>query len=123
MSEFNRKANELVGVLYGIERCLERYPDALGPRYAKDLRPMIDAFASAVSVRCSVPEAKEVFSQIKELMHIINGAATKGEHDFFPRQSDLLNHFWALESTFRESCYSKMTLVYDWQGDRPEQQH
>lgn len=119
MSELYRRATELIGVLYGILQCLEQYSDDIGPRYAKQLRPMVADLVSAISIRCSISEAKDVLSRISEVMHIVNGAATKGEHDFFPRKSDLLNHFWALETIFRETRYSKMSLAYDWQSDAP----
>jgi hypothetical protein len=116
MSELNLRATELSGVLHGILKCLGRYDHELGRKYFELLQPLVNEYDEAIFITSSVLEAKEALVTIKNLMHNVNGAATKGGHEFFPKESDLLNHYWALETIFRESRYSKMNLVYNWQG-------
>ena len=89
MSELTLKATELSGVLHGILRCLGRYDNELGNNYFEILRPLVNEYDEAIFINSSTKEATDVLIQIKELMHNVNGAATKGGHDFFPQKSDL----------------------------------
>ncbi len=112
MSQLNGRATELIGVLQGILKCLEIYQADISSKYADLLRPLIDDFEHTVFIKCSVAEAKDALYSINALMSTINGASSKGGCDFFPYKSDLLNHYWNLETIFRESRYSKMNLSY-----------
>lgn len=78
---------------------------------------MIDAFETDVFVNCDRDAAKAALSKIETMMHTVNGAATKGEHNIFPSNSDLLNHYWDLHSVFRESDHEGESLAYNWQLD------
>ena len=97
--------------------CLREYDHKLGPAYAAKLEPLVAQFDHSVFIACDRELATTEFAAIEKLMHTINGAATKGEHDIFPRASDLLNHYWELASIFRESEYNGQSLAYNWQLD------
>lgn len=117
MSLLTRHVTELVGVLHGVLHCLRAYDHELGPAYAAKLEPHVANFDHSVFFACDRELAKTDFAAIEGLMHAINGAATKGEHEIFPPDSDLLNHYWELASIFRESEYNGQSLAYNWQLD------
>ena len=106
------QAQELVRVLQAVVAALERF-DRLGQRdytagLARRLRPLVAVFQSAVIVERSRPAAERALADLKELMHEVNGAATKGEIDIFP--DDTLNRYWALSTLFQESRFSGQSL-------------
>jgi len=118
MSTLSRHAIELLGVLHGIERCLNEYRNPLGPAYAEKLRPLLLRLEHAVVIASDRELAGKIMVVLDRTMHTINGAATKGEHQFFPEGSDLLNHYWDLNKIFVDSELSKQSLLYDWQFDK-----
>jgi len=106
------QAQELVRVLRAVIAALDRF-DRLGQRdyttgLAERLRPLLAEFQSAVIEERSRPAAERVLADIKEVMHEVNGAATKGEMDIFSDAT--LDRFWDLSTLFQESRLSGQSL-------------
>ena len=106
------QAQELVRVLQAVVAALDRF-DRLGQRdyttgLAKRLRPLLAEFQSAVIEERSRPAAEGALADIKEVMHEVNGAATKGEMDIFSDAT--LARFWDLSTLFQESRFSGQSL-------------
>ncbi|MFP6860191.1 hypothetical protein [Pseudomonas sp.] len=72
-------------------------------KMAQTLKPLVEYFYYLVVVEKSKDCAKLQLDEIRELMHNVNGAATKGEIDFAP--DDVLNRYWELSTIFQESRY------------------
>jgi hypothetical protein len=118
MSSLARIATELTGVLHGVVRCLNEYDSPLGSDYAQKLSPLVLRFEHAVIFQCDRKLAASILAVIDRTMHTINGAATKGEHQIFPDESDLLNHYWNLNKIFSEIEFETDSLSYNWQTDK-----
>jgi len=106
------QAQELVRILQAVVAALERF-DRPGQRdyttgLAKRLGPLLAKFQSAVIGERSRPAAEQALVDIKEVMHEINGAATKGEMDIFSDAT--LDRFWNLSTLFQESRFSCQSL-------------
>jgi len=106
------KAIELAEALQAIVDGLESYDTDSRREYtskmAKQLKPLVDSFQRLVSVEKSKESAKLQLDEIRELMHNVNGAATKGEIDFV--SGSMLNRYWELSTIFHESKYAKESL-------------
>jgi hypothetical protein len=118
MSSLARNAAELLGVLHGILHCLRVYNHELGPLYAEKLEPMLADLQDALFVQCDRAETDRKLRGMSTIMHTINGAATKGEHNIFPDDSDLLNHYWDLQSIFAESEFDGQSVAYNRDQDK-----
>lgn len=75
---------------------------------ADRLRPLVAELQSAVVSERSRSDAERVLADISELMHEVNGAATKGDMDIFA--DDTLDRYWHLSTVFRESRFAGQTL-------------
>ena len=75
---------------------------------AQRLKPLVESFYNLVVVEKSKGSTKLQLDEIRELMHNVNGAATKGEIDFAP--DDALNRYWELSTIFQESKYAHESL-------------
>ena len=106
------EAKELVLVLNSIVTGLESYNKDSRQEYtskmAVRLKPLVSSFENFVIVEKSKESAKLQFDEIKELMHNVNGAATKGEIDFV--SGDILNRYWELSTIFQETRFSHEKL-------------
>jgi len=106
------EATELVLVLNKIVNGLESYYKDSGQEYtskmAARLKPLVSSFENFVTVEKSKGAAKLQLDEIKDLMHNVNGAATKGEIDFV--SADVLNRYWELSTIFQETKFSHETL-------------
>jgi len=106
------EATELVLVLNKIVNGLESYYKDSGQAYtskmAARLKPLVSSFENYVTVEKSKEAAKLQLDEIKELMHNVNGAATKGEIDFV--SGDVLNRYWELSTIFQKTRFSHETL-------------
>ena len=117
MSLLTRHATELTGVLHGIVHCLRASDLPLGRSYAQKLEPLATMLDAAVFESCDCDAAAQVMSEIDVVMNSLNGAATKGGFEFLATGSDLLNHYWELNTIFRETRYRGQLLTYDWNFD------
>jgi hypothetical protein len=106
------KAKELCGVLEAIVVGLESYDKDSRISYTKPmalkLRPLANAYREAVYSQKSRVAAKQVLDDLKDSMHNVNGAATKGEIDFVA--GEVLDKYWELTTIFQESCHSDQQL-------------
>jgi hypothetical protein len=106
------EATELVLVLNKIVNGLESYYKDSGQAYtskmAARLKPLVSSFENFLTVEKSKKVAKLQLDEIKELMHNVNGAATKGELDFV--SGDVLSRYWELSTIFQETRFSHETL-------------
>ncbi len=106
------EATELVLVLNKIVNGLESYYKDSGQEYtfkmAARLKLLVSSFENYVAVEKSKEAAKLQLDEIKELMHNVNGAATKGEIDFV--SGDVLSRYWELSTIFQETRFSHETL-------------
>ena len=75
---------------------------------ADRLRPLVAEPESTVVSERSRPAAERVLADISELMHGVNGAATKGEMEIFA--DDTLDRYWDLSTLFQESRFSGQSL-------------
>lgn len=100
------KARELCIALESITAGLERYDKDDRSRYTKQLaeilRPSVHKLEKAIEEK-NREEAKDALADISEIMHEVNGAATKGEIDF--TSSEILNTYWDLNTIFQELRY------------------
>jgi len=100
------KARELCTALELIISGLEGYEKDDRSRYTKDLaailRPSYLRLKKAIEDK-KREEAKEALDEIAELMHEVNGAATKGDINFV--QGKVLNTYWELKAIFQESRF------------------
>jgi len=106
------EATELVLILNKIVNGLESYYKDSGQEYtskmAARLKPLVSSFENFVTKEKSKEAAKLQLDEIKDLMHNVNGAATKGEIDFV--SGDVLNRYWELSTIFQEKKFSHETL-------------
>jgi len=106
------QAQELVRVLQAVVTALDRFDRPPQRDYthamADRLRPLVADLQSAVVSQRSRPDAERVLAEISELMHAVNGAATKGEIDIFA--DDTLDRYWELSTLFQESRFSGQSL-------------
>lgn len=106
------QAKELVCVLQAVVAALDRF-DRPGQRdyttgLAERMRPPLAAFQSAVIKERNRPAAERALADIKEVMHAVNGAATKGEMDIFSDAT--LDRFWDLSMLFEDRRFSGESL-------------
>ena len=106
------QAQELVRVLQAVVTALDRFERPAQRDYtcalADRLRPLVAELQSAVVSERSRPDAERVLADISELMHGVNGAATKGEMDIFA--DDTLDRYWHLSTLFQESRFAGQSL-------------
>src|SRR5262245_59183304 len=106
------QAQELVRVLQAVVTSLAGFDPPAQRDYtramADRLRPLIAELQSAVASERSRSDAERVLADISELMHEVNGAATKGEMDIFT--DDTLERYWHLSTLFQESRFSGQSL-------------
>ncbi len=106
------EAIELAETLQIIVDGLENYDSDSRREYtskmAKRLKPLVDSFQRLVVGKKSKENAKLQLDEIRELMHDVNGAATKGEIDFV--SGSVLNRYWELNTIFQESKYAQESL-------------
>jgi hypothetical protein len=106
------QARELVHVLQAVVTALDRFDRPLQRDYtcemADRLRPLVAELQSAVVSERNRPAAERVLADISELMHGVNGAATKGEMEIFA--DDTLDRYWRLSTIFQESRFSGQSL-------------
>ena len=109
---FATQAQELVCVLQAVVSALDRFERPAQRDYtralADRLRPMVAELQSAVVSERSRPDAERVMADISEMMHGVNGAATKGEMDIFT--DDTLGRYWQLSTLFKESRFAAQSL-------------
>jgi len=75
------------------------YTDHLGRR----LVPLVEELRSLIEERVDRSEIMRTMAAIKEVMHEVNGAATKGEMDICAE--GVLSRFWDLSTIFQEQRY------------------
>lgn len=102
------QAQELVCTLQSVVSDLDRYGLDYTAKLAGRLRLLVAELQSAVITQHSRPEAERVLANISELMHEVNGAATKGEMAIFA--DDTLDKYWHLSTVFQESRFAEQTL-------------
>lgn len=106
------EAKELSETLQAIANGLESYDLDSRREYtskmAQRLRPLVNSFHDIVVVEKSRNDAELQLDEIWELMHNINGAATKGEIDFV--SDSVLNRYWELSTIFQEVRYAHEPL-------------
>lgn len=106
------KAIELADALQTIVESLENYDLDSRREYtskmAQQLKPLVNSFRNLVVVEKSKNDAKLQLDEIKEIMHNVNGAATKGEIDFV--SGSVLNRYWELSTIFQESKYTNENM-------------
>ena len=102
------QAQELVRTMQSVVTSLARYGLDYTGTLADRLRPLVAELQSAIITRRSRPDAERVLADMSELMHEVNGAATKGEMAIFP--DDTLDRYWHLSTIFRESRFAGQTL-------------
>jgi hypothetical protein len=106
------QAQKLVRVLQAVVSALDRFDRPTQRDYAHAmadrLRPLVTELQSAVVSKRSRSDATRALADINELMHEVNGAATKGEMDIFT--DDTLDRFWHLSILFQESRFSGQSL-------------
>lgn len=106
------EAIELAETLQAIVNGLESYDLDSRREYtlkmAHRLKPLVNSFRDLVVVEKSKNDAKLQLDEIRELMHNVNGAATKGEIDFV--SGSVLNRYWELSTIFQESKYAQESL-------------
>lgn len=109
---FKLKARKLVRILNQIVISLESYEKEDHSDYttylANCLKPLVTEFFDAVIISKSRNDAKQIFYSIKELMHGIGAAATKGEIDFIDHK--VLDYYSELSNIFQESRNNKKQL-------------
>ena len=97
------EARKLCSALESVVSGLETYEKDERRRYTKELaeilRPSVSSLRKAIEEN-NREEAKKALNEVAELMHEVNGAATKGEIDFVP--SKVLNSYWELKTIFQE---------------------
>jgi hypothetical protein len=98
----------LVRALQAVIAALDRFDRDYTRAMADKLRPLVAELHSAVVSEHSRPAAERVLADINELMHNVNGAATKGEMDIFA--DDTLDRYWRLSTLFQESRFSGESL-------------
>ena len=113
MSLLNRHASELVGVVHGILHCLRASGQPLGAAYAETLEPMIEALDEAVFESCDRERVAGLMTEIDTVMNNVNRSAVVGGFEILTSGSDLLGHYWELNTIFRESRYRDQPLTYD----------
>ena len=110
--KLNEKAKELLEVLDAIACGLETYSKEHGKSYtiemAKRFRPLVEDYREAVLKWNSRKEAEKALQPIKEIMHNINGAATKG--DIYFVSGNVLGSCWRLCTIFQETEYKNEEL-------------
>src|SRR3990167_2351252 len=101
-------AIELADTLKCIVKGLEGYDLDSRREYtskmAQRLKPLVDSFYNLVVFEKSKESAKLQLDEIREIMHNVNGAATKGEIFFV--SDNVLNRYWELNTIFQESRYA-----------------
>jgi hypothetical protein len=106
------QAQKLVRVLQAVVSALDRFDRPTQRDYAHAmadrLRPLVTELQSAVVSKRSRSDATRALADINELMHEVNGAATKGEMDI--SADDTLDRFWHLSILFQESRFSGQSL-------------
>ncbi|MFM2477799.1 hypothetical protein [Celerinatantimonas sp. MCCC 1A17872] len=106
------EAKELAETLQAIVEGLEGYDldsrREYSSKMADRLKPLVNSFRELVLVEKSRDSAKLQLDGIKELMHNVNGAATKGEINFV--SGSTLNRYWELSTIFQETKYVHESL-------------
>ena len=106
------QAQELVRVLQAVVAALDRFDRPGQCDYttglAERMRPLLAEFQSAVINERNRPAAERALADIKEVMHAVNGAATKGEMDIFSDAT--LDRFWDLSMLFQERRFLGQSL-------------
>ena len=69
---------------------------------------MVQAYEESIKIKKSKESAKANLSELSDLMHEVNGAASKGEIDFI--SPDALDKYWDLKSIFQEIEYRNEPL-------------
>lgn len=106
------EANELSEVLQEVTLGLESYNADSRKEYttkmAERLKPLVRSFHDFITIEKSVPKAKRQLDEIHEVMHNVNGAATKGEINFVSGKT--LDRYWKLSTIFQESRHRNEVL-------------
>src|SRR5262249_37176736 len=101
------EAHELFRVLQAVVTALDRFNAPSQRNYtramADKLRPLMAEFQSALSEH-SRSAAEGVLADIRQSMHEVNGAVTKGEMDVFT--DDTLDRFWRISTLFQERRFA-----------------
>jgi hypothetical protein len=104
-----KDAIELSKVLNLIVQGLEQYQGSAYTRQmARMLAPVVAEYDAAVFTSRSRDAAASALAVLKEYMHNVNGAATKGDLNFVA--DSVLNQYWNLQSIFQESKYRGVSL-------------
>ena len=102
-------ARQLLAALKMMVTALEQYADdnraVLTRRWAKQLRPLVEAFEDCVIQQRDRIQAATVLEEIAPLVHAVGAASTKGEMPLFAETDDIMNTCLDLEPIFRESRY------------------
>lgn len=104
------EANRLIDVLDTVCVALDQYGVDYTTRCACTLRPLVHDLRTAVVEERSRDHAESLLSEIKPIMHEVNGAATKGELAIFDLNDDTLDTWWELSAIFQESRFAKDKL-------------
>ena len=117
MMQHERSPRELLEALKKVINCLEAYDRddrrVYTQKLASQLRPLVDRLDEAN--RSGVPRDRmnQLMVPINVIMNEVNGAATKGEMEIFPKHvGDLEHHhplevYWDLYTLFRESSQKR----------------
>ena len=96
-------------VLNLIVQGLEHYQGSAYTRQmARALATLVAEYDAAVFTNRSRDAAAAALAVLKEYMHNVNGAATKGDLDFVA--GSVLDQYWNLQTIFQESKYCGMSL-------------
>jgi hypothetical protein len=113
MMQQEQSPRELLEALKEVIDCLEAYDLDERREYtrklASRLRPLVDRLDEANRTGLPRDRMGQLMVPINEIMHEVNGAATKGEMEIFSEQhggsgrQNPLNVYWDLYTIFRES--------------------
>jgi len=102
------EVNRLLEVLDSICAALEAHGADFTDRLAEPLRPLVNRLRQAVVKDRSRDKAEAALWEIKQIMHEVNAADTKGEMGIF--SGDELDVWWELSTIFQESRFSEPSL-------------